>query len=195
MPPEAVLATLRELWQVLERLGLPSALMGGLALSFWKHPRFTRDVDILVALGDTHVATLMGHLIAAGFRAKRADPIVRLADAEFLQVLYEPAGSFLEVQADLLLARNEYQRHAVERRVPAAPAELGFDLRVLACEDLILHKLLAGRVIDLADAAAILRANRGAIDLTYLLRWVHEHELDGDFARIWQEACPSQPVP
>jgi hypothetical protein len=34
----------------------------------------------------------------------------------------------------------------------------------LACEDLIINKLLAGRAIDLADAAALIRANANALD-------------------------------
>ena len=36
---------------------------------------------------------------------------------------------------------------------------LDVTLDVLACEDLLLHKLLAGRVIDRVDAAALIRAN------------------------------------
>lgn len=194
MPPEAVLAALRVLWQRLQRRNLPCALMGGLALSFWKHPRFTKDVDVLVMLGDTNVAQLIEDLTAAGFRAKRAEPLLRLAGAEFLQFLYEPPESFLDVQVDLLLVCNEYQRQAIQRRVPAAGSELGFELDVLACEDLILHKLLAGRIIDFMDAAALLRANRDVIDFAYLGRWIQEKALETDYARIWAEAFPNEPM-
>ena len=54
MPPEALLATIQRLWQILRQLNLASALMGGLALSLWRHAQFTKDVDVLVALGDTN---------------------------------------------------------------------------------------------------------------------------------------------
>jgi hypothetical protein len=168
--------------------------VGGLALSFWRHPRFTKDVDVLVMLGDTDVAQLIEDLVAAGFRAKRPEPLLRLADAEFLQFLYEPPDTFLDVQVDLLLVCNEYQRQAIQRRVPAAASELGFEVDVLACEDLILHKLLAGRIIDLMDAAALLRANRATMNLAYLRRWIREQELEADFARIWGEAFPDEPM-
>jgi len=62
---------------------------------------------------------------------------------------------------------------------------------VLATGDL--HKLLAGRIIDLMDAAALLRANRAAIDFAYLGRWIQEKALDADYARIWAEAFPNEP--
>jgi hypothetical protein len=46
---ELVLGTLKHLWDTLAPLKLPIAVMGGLAVSFWKHVRATRDVDVLKA--------------------------------------------------------------------------------------------------------------------------------------------------
>jgi hypothetical protein len=169
--------------------------MGGLALSYWRHPRFTKDIDVLVALGGVDVAALVDHLATAGFRAKRGDPLVRLSNAEFVQLLYEPPDAYLDVQVDLLLVLNDYQRQALERRVPISANEVGFEFHVLACEDLILHKLLAARIVDLMDAAALLRANRSTIDFVYLHHWLKEKGLSSDFARVWQEAFPGEPPP
>lgn len=106
---------------------------------------------------------------------------------------YEPPGSFVEVKVDLLIARSDYQRTALSRRV--AVPELGDDLCVLSCEDLILHKLLAGRIIDRADAAALLRYNHGALDMSYLLRWLDQLRLKESYQEIWEEACPGEPLP
>jgi hypothetical protein len=60
---------------------------------------------------------------------------------------------------------------------------------------LILHKLLAGRLIDRVDAAALLRANRPAVDLAYLLRWAEELDVMGDLAETWSEAFPGERLP
>lgn len=46
MHPEAVLLALRRAWLAIEPLGLPVAVMGGLALAVWQHVRATRDVDL-----------------------------------------------------------------------------------------------------------------------------------------------------
>jgi len=66
---------------------------------------------------------------------------------------------------------------------------------VLACEDLILHKLMAGRIIDRADAAALLRANRGALDLDYLALRVRTREIGGGYTEVWNDVFPGEPVP
>jgi hypothetical protein len=42
---------------------------------------------------------------------------------------------------------------------------LDIELDVLTCEDLIVHKLLAGRLVDRADAATLLRVNRADLDI------------------------------
>ena len=65
--------------------------------------------------------------------------------------------------------------------------DLDIEVAILACEDLILHKLLAGRMIDLADAAALSWANRETLDLDYLNRWGARLEVSGDLARVLKE--------
>ena len=79
-------------------------------------------------------------------------------------MLYTPPGEFYDVQFDLLLAESELQKSAIERRVQRDVPGISRPVDVLHCDDLILFKLIAGRMIDLADAAMLLRENRGAID-------------------------------
>jgi hypothetical protein len=192
MPPEAVLDTLRHLWRNLEQLELSAALLGGLALSYWRHPRFTKDVDVLVALEPSGLEKVLEHLQTAGFHSKGPDPVVRLSDVDIIQLLYEPPDAYLDVQVDLLATRDDYQRQALERRIRLPSSELGFEIHILACEDLIVHKLLAGRMIDLLDSGVLLRENRATIDVDYLTRWVREKELLDDFVRVWNEALPDE---
>jgi hypothetical protein len=47
MSNNPVLATLEHVWQALDSLGHPIALMGGLSVAAWGHLRTTRDVDLL----------------------------------------------------------------------------------------------------------------------------------------------------
>jgi hypothetical protein len=60
---------------------------------------------------------------------------------------------------------------------------------------LILHKLLAGRIIDRADAAALLRINRRSLDLDYLTAWTARLSLARELAEVWGEALPNEPLP
>lgn len=69
------------------------------------------------------------------------------------------------------------------------------EIHVVACEDLILLKLLTGRVIDKADAASILRINRASVDCKYLRNWAEGLFLVKDLTEIWEEAFPGEPLP
>ena len=50
MAGEGVLATLEAGWQALAKVDAPKAVIGGLAMTAWKHARYTRDADVLVAI-------------------------------------------------------------------------------------------------------------------------------------------------
>jgi Uncharacterised nucleotidyltransferase len=189
----AVTEALERVWAALEPLNLPMALMGGLAAAVWKHPRNTRDVDILVNVGDGSLDELVEALQRAGMRPKRQPPVLRVGDLRLIQLLYQAPDTFLDIQIDVLLADSFYQKEALVR---AKPVKLDGDreIAVLSCEDLIIHKLLAGRIIDSADVAALLRANRADLDLEYLKRWLGQLKLLPHLETIWRETFPSEPL-
>jgi hypothetical protein len=192
---EATIKTLDHAWKTLEPLQVPMAVMGGLALAKWKSIRATRYVDLLVDPGDTPIDNLIQQLQGAGFRAKRSDPVIRLTDAEFIQLWYEPPETLIDVQVDFMLARTPFQKEAVARRVRIPDKGLGFETAVVSCENLILLKLCAGRLIDRADAVDLLRANRNSLDVDYLLQWAERLDLSRDVADVWAEALPDEKFP
>ncbi len=193
MPAEVVLRALKQAWTVLESLDLPCAVMGGVALAAWKHVRATRDVDLLVGVGSLNSDMLPQKLAEAGIRPKREPAFVNLGRLRLLQLLYQPPGAFLDIQIDLLLAECSYHLQALDRRVPIRLPELDLEVFVLACEDLILHKLLAGRILDRVDVVALLQNNRGGLDMEYLARWVKQLGLSALFVELWQDAFPGEP--
>lgn len=194
MVADALLRSLRHVWRVLEERGVPAALLGGLALATWKHVRATRDIDLLVGIGQDELEDLLAHLGAAGIRPKRSPAITPLGELTVVQLLYEPEEAFLDLQIDLLLAESEYHQEALRRRIPTQLPELDVPLAVLTCEDLILHKLLAGRPIDRVDAASLLRANRPALDVKYLTDWAHRLGVASELVEIWSDAFPGEPM-
>jgi hypothetical protein len=184
---------LNRVWGVLEPLNFPMALMGGLAVAVWKHPRNTRDVHILVDVRDGDLDELVEAMTRAGMRSKRQPPVLLVGDQRLIQLLHPAPGTFLDVQIDVLLADSPYQKEALTR---AKPVKLDGEreIAVLSCEDLIIHKLLAGRIIDSADVEALLRANRAVLDLAYLKRWLGQLNLLAPFETIWHETLPSEPI-
>jgi len=195
MAGETVLRALRHVWLVLRSLNVPAAVVGGLGMAVWKHVRATQDIDLLIAVGADDVGWLLERLAAARIRPRSDLPPISLGQLEVIRLLYEPPETFLEIEIDLLIAKSEYYQRALRRRVAAQLPDLEVEIAVLTCEDAILQKLQAGRIIDRADAAALLRANRESLDVDYILAWTDRLALAVDLAEIWNEAFPGEPLP
>jgi len=192
MAGEIILRTLEHVWDTLEPTNVPMALMGGLAAAAWGHVRATHDVDLLVAVQANEFDRVAEALTAGGLRPKGRELIRDLGTMRIAQFLYEPPDSFVDVQVDLLLAECEYQRSALARRVPTLLEGMSRNLDVLSCEDLVLHKLLAGRIVDRADAAALVRANRPGLDFDYMRVWIAKLDVAKPWNEIWSEAFPGE---
>lgn len=194
MGGKPVLRALRHVWLMLKSLNVPAAVAGGLAMAVWRHVRATKDVDLLIATAGADLQRLLGGLDEAGIRPKQKPPVTSLGQLDVIQLLYEPPESFLEVEVDVLIARSEYFETALQRRVATRLPDLDVEIAVLTCEDLILQKLLAGRIIDRADAAALLRVNRESLDLGCLRQWARQTGTFPQLTEIWDEAFPGEPL-
>lgn len=171
------------------------AVMGGIALASWKYVRATRDLDLLIGLEGKTVDDLLAKLYGAGIRPRRQPPVTNLGRLRMLQCVYEPPDSFVDLQVDLLLAECPYQIQALARRVPERLAGLDLQVFVLACEDLILHKLLAGRIIDRIDTSSLMRLQRDHLDWSYLKKWVDPLSVADGLQETWDEAFPGEAMP
>jgi hypothetical protein len=195
MASEAVRAVLNHVVSALEPLGYPCALIGGVALAVWHYPRATRDVDLLIGIGRGDIEPVIDRLGTCGCRPKRSPPVVSVGSHHFVQFLYTPPGEFYDVQFDLLLAESDLEKSAITRRVQRDVPGLERPIDVIRCDDLVLFKLLAGRMIDRADAAMLMRENRDAIDFDYLKIWTTRLNLTSELAEIWREAFPAEEPP
>jgi hypothetical protein len=141
---------------VLDSLGVPFALVGGFAVSVHTEPRFTRDVDLVVAVADDEQAELIVQAMvergATAFGLVEQDATGRLATAR----LRLHNGHLL----DLLFASSGVEREIVEA---AAPTEVlpGLTVPVAGVGDLLALKLLARDDVNRPNDAADLRALQG----------------------------------
>ncbi len=196
MVSDTVAGVLRVAWAAVGEMGLPAAVMGGIALTAWRHPRNTRDVDLLIGVSPmADPDAILRGMQAHGFRPMRYPALVSVGPARFLQLLYTPSGTFVDIKVDLQLAESPYQRTALDRRRPFDWPEHHLKVDALTCEDLILHKLMAGRLIDRADVVRLIDANRDYLDYRYLARWLRQLSLTAEWAECWREEHSDEPDP
>ncbi len=152
---------LRQIVRRLVASGHPFALVGGFAVSARSEPRFTRDVDLVVAVADDAVAeSLLRDLAASGYAVLAAIEQAatgRLATAR----LASPGARESELIVDLLFASSGVE---VEIAARAEPLDLLDDLVVPVARtgDLIALKLLARDDETRPQDAGDLRALRAA---------------------------------
>jgi hypothetical protein len=185
----ALLTTLEKAWVALTPLNRPMALMGGIALSLWQRMRATRDIDILLALGEADVAAVVGMLRPLHFVPVNSAPVKRLGELSILQLTYEPPDAEVPISVDLLFGQSEYLKGVLARAVRVSLPGLATELAVVSCEDLVLLKLQAGRIIDRADAVALLRENRAGIDAGYLQQSAAQLGVARELDDAWNDAA------
>lgn len=145
---------------LLGRLGIRWTLIGALAANRYRvATRTTQDVDLLLLDLGPGLEALESALRDAGWRVRRATP-----DGAILRARHPALGL-----ADLITAGTDYEREAIARS-RAEESGGGAVIHVLAVEDVILLKLIAGRAQDVADIEAILAA-KPALDEGHLEGW------------------------
>lgn len=195
MAESAVTASLRHAWTMLAAHGVRAAVMGGLAVAAWKHSRATRDVDLLVSIDPPTSDELLRWAQEAGFRPKRFPALVEIPPHRFLQMLLTPQGAYIDIQVDFLFADTDFLRAAVSRSLSRDVPDIGDDIKYAKCEDLILLKLSADRLLDRMDVRYLLEYNRDTLDFAYLTNWIGKLQLQKEWAEWWGQAFPGEPAP
>jgi len=141
----------------LDDLGARCALVGGLAVSVRTEPRFTRDIDLAVAVdNDEEAQALVRELRAKGFQA--TGHLEQKATGRLATVRLTEAGASAPV-VDLLFASTGIEREIVDaaEELEALP---GLTIPVARVPHLLALKVLArddrARPQDLGDARALL---------------------------------------
>jgi hypothetical protein len=178
---------LRKVVAALDRLDIPYALIGDLAVAARGAIRATRDVDLVLDITVKEGPSLEQALSNSGFRATfyrggADDPI-----AGVLRLVVPVAGA--EVNCDLLFASREWQARAVKN---ATSVDLSrFVVRVAQPADLFLLKLYAGGPQDLIDAAQLLNLQSAS----ERVRWkaaASQLRLTEEYNRCLRSLKPSQ---
>lgn len=151
---------------ILGRLGIVWVVMGAVAANRYRRDvRLTGDVDLLLADHGPGLEAMESALYDGGWSSQRGTP-----DGAILRLRHRALGA-----ADIVLAETDYQREAI-RRARTEPSGGGLNVRVLCLEDVLVHKLIAGRPRDLADIEDIL-AGGLAFEESYVERWAEYWEV------------------
>ena len=124
-------------------------IIGGVAIQRWGQPRVTQDVDLTLLTGFGGEEVFVDLLLAAF--APRIANAREMALRSRVVLLQDTSG----IGIDIALGAVPFEERAIAR---ASWFALGDGQKLLTCsaEDLVVHKLFAGRPQDWADLEQIL---------------------------------------
>jgi len=173
---------LKKVSHQLRKDSIPYMVIGGQAVLLYGEPRLTRDIDITLGVGVRELNKLKETISSLGLK------ILVERDEEFVErnmvlpTLDEKSG----IRVDFIFSFSPYERQAIER---AKDIKLGRSLvRFASLEDVVIHKVIAGRARDLEDIKSILLKNQ-KYDSDYIEKWLKEFDksLTEQFLKIFRE--------
>ncbi|MBI4367174.1 MAG: nucleotidyltransferase [Deltaproteobacteria bacterium] len=159
----------QDLQEHLQKHGIPSMVIGGIAVAVWGEPRLTRDADLKILLSREEAQRLI-KILTPDFRFLADAPETTLQQFGFI-FIKDATG----VRLDLLLAETSFDAQAIERR-RAVEVEPKASILVTSPEDLIVYKMISTRPRDHEDIIGVIRRQNNALDDAYILNWLLQFE-------------------
>jgi hypothetical protein len=153
----------------LARRKIPYMVIGGQAVLRYGEPRATKDIDITLGIGIEGLPSIKRIIDSLGliYLVENPDEFAR---ATMVVPAAEPASG---VRVDFILSFSPYERQALRRTCPVKLE--GTVVRFASLEDVVIHKIIAGRPRDIEDIESILLKNP-AFDAAYIKKWLREFE-------------------
>jgi hypothetical protein len=177
---------LKQIGAALDSGGFPYMVIGGQAVLLYGEPRLTRDIDITL-----------------GASLERLPELVSLVKHIGLEMLVNPDEFTTKtlvlpcrdretgIRVDFMFSWSAYEQEALVR---SRSIDLGgAGVKFASVEDVIIHKIIAGRARDLEDVRLLLIKNP-EFDRQYIRSWLTEldealgEDFELRFQQVWQES-------
>ena len=160
---------LTKLALALDEQTIPYMIIGGQAVLLYGEPRLTRDIDVTLGVGVDSLAKIVK--VAKGLNLKPLPSKVKdfVKKTMVLPTKDEATG----IRVDFIFSFTPYEKKAIKRarEVPIKKTAVRF----ASPEDVIIHKVFAGRARDLDDVRSILLKNP-SVDLSYIEKWLADFD-------------------
>jgi len=166
----------------LKKGAIPYMVIGGQAVLLYGEPRLTRDIDITLGMGVNGLGKIKKIIKAIGLK------ILVEKEREFVErnMVLPTIDKKSGIRVDFIFSFSSYERQAIER---GKDIKLGRTLvKFASLEDVVIHKVIAGRARDLEDVKSILLKNP-KYDSVYIEKWLEEFDksLGDHFLKIFGE--------
>jgi len=160
----------------LDRREIPYMIIGGQAVLLYGEARLTKDIDITLGLGIEGLPLITEAVTALGLKIE-PDDVESFVRETMVLPTSEPKD---KIRVDFVFSFSSFERAAIARAQVVRYDEI--PVHYASLEDLVIHKVVAGRARDIEDVRAILLKNPG-YDMEYLKSWL------ADFDKVMDGIC------
>ena len=157
---------IKRIAQKLDEGKIPYMIIGGQAMLVYGRPRLTRDIDITLGIDSDNFALIEKVCKRLKLRVLPENPEDFAKETKVLPAEEQKSNT----RVDFVFSFTEYETQAIKRAKKVVIDN--YPVKFASCEDVIIHKMVAGRAIDEEDVRSILIKNRNSIDLKYIMRWL-----------------------
>jgi hypothetical protein len=187
-----------QLIELLERGDFGYAVGGSVAAMAYSEPRFTVDIDLILAL---HVDQLTEFVDVIESRGWYVDPVETILEFNLpANMPISIVDSSTGMKADVYLSSGYgLDASAIERRVQVTLKEPARTAWFLSAEDVILYKLVFFKASNgvsskhLTDIAKMLISQGELLDLLYLAKWASQLDVSQTWNALWRAYQSSRP--
>jgi len=182
---------IRESISRMERIKLSYCITGSIASNYYGIPRLTHDMDIIIALTDKDVQSLVD-IFSGDYYIEKDDIKAARQEQEMFNIIHHSTGLKIDFW---FLKDNEFSRNMFSRR-QRVEIIAGVQAWLAAAEDVVLAKLLWNKAMpsekQLNDAKGVLEVQKERLDMDYLKSWADKLGLAETLERVIKEKLPNQ---
>ncbi|MCK4328365.1 nucleotidyl transferase AbiEii/AbiGii toxin family protein [candidate division WOR-3 bacterium] len=167
----------------LDKASIPYIIIGGQAVLLYGEPRLTRDIDITLGINIDKLPELLDVIEYIG-----ATPIPEDIETFVRETYVLPARDTIsDIRMDFIFSSTTYERQAIKRANKIKIKETSINFASI--EDVIIHKIFAGRPRDIEDVKSIILKNP-KFNSAYIISWLKAFNAttkDKDFLKSFQD--------
>lgn len=166
----------------LESAGIPYMVTGSIAANFYTIPRMTRDIDIVIEVGENN-AELLYSLFSKDFYADKDAIRNAIRDKQIFNIIHNEGI----VKVDCIIRKDTDYRKVEFNRRRSIDFE-GLEIHITSPEDLILSKLFWAKEslseMQIRDVKNLLKTIP-ELDVGYIEKWVKELKLEEIYNEVF----------
>lgn len=156
---------LKKIARELLKQNIPYMVVGGQAVLLYGEPRLTRDIDITLGIGIDGLDSIRNIVETLKLQSLAANVDEFVKETMVFPVMDEKSG----IRVDFIFSFSPYEKQAIERAKDIKFGNIG--VKFASLEDVVIHKIIAGRARDIEDVKSIFLKNPD-YNSGYIEKWL-----------------------